>query len=313
MKESTTYLTLDISLLPFPKEYIFGKFVDMECIRSSYNRGGRPRVGYLFSVLGFMMLFLLMQLVLIQPVLTLIFGVARAEYAGLFVQGFVIFALPAWLVEVYYRQRELDRVWRLSPKDIVAPNLLAMLGVLGLGIMATYILSWLMELLPVPQIFQELERVTTEQYERMLTEREPVSRVLIWLGTVVAAPFGEELVFRGALMGWLLTRTRGEHTAVWVVALIFSLIHLQWTGMPARLLLGGMLGYIAIYGGLWMAILFHVLNNFLVFVIPDSVDMSGYGVVAIIVLVVVLVAITYLVKYMRSKAPQHGMCSEGEA
>lgn len=52
----------------------------------------------------------------------------------------------------------------------------------------------------------------------------------------------EELFFRGFLQR-NLTRMMNPHAAVWVGAAIFSLIHLQFYGFFARLLLGVLLGY----------------------------------------------------------------------
>jgi membrane protease YdiL (CAAX protease family) len=52
----------------------------------------------------------------------------------------------------------------------------------------------------------------------------------------------EELFFRGFLQR-NMARMMRPHAAVWVTATIFSLVHLQFYGFFARLLLGVLLGY----------------------------------------------------------------------
>ncbi|MDP5170109.1 MAG: CPBP family intramembrane metalloprotease, partial [Bacteroidia bacterium] len=52
------------------------------------------------------------------------------------------------------------------------------------------------------------------------------------------------------------------HLSVWVVAIIFSFIHLQALGFFSRLLLGGFLGYFVVYGGsLYSSIAAHFVFN----------------------------------------------------
>lgn len=72
---------------------------------------------------------------------------------------------------------------------------------------------------------------------------------------------GEELLFRGVLQP-MLSEKRGAHFGVWVTAFVFSFIHFQFFGFFPRLLLGVMLGYLAIWSGsLWYSITAHFTNN----------------------------------------------------
>ncbi len=73
---------------------------------------------------------------------------------------------------------------------------------------------------------------------------------------------GEELVFRGVLQNYLHKWIKNVHIAIWVSAIIFSLIHMQFYGLVPRILLGALFGYLyVISGSLWMAILGHFINN----------------------------------------------------
>ncbi len=73
---------------------------------------------------------------------------------------------------------------------------------------------------------------------------------------------GEELLFRGIVQniftGWL----KNKHTAVWLTAILFSAMHMQFYGFVPRLLLGAMLGYLLVWSGnIWWPILAHFINN----------------------------------------------------
>ncbi len=72
---------------------------------------------------------------------------------------------------------------------------------------------------------------------------------------------GEELLFRGVVQP-MLSEKRGAHFGVWVTAFVFSFIHFQFFGFFPRLLLGVMLGYLAVWSGsLWYSITAHFTNN----------------------------------------------------
>lgn len=278
----------------------------MNWIGKSYNPNATPMGGYFFSLWGFMLLMGMVLSLIILPLLMLCLDVARATYISLVAQGFILFALPAWLVETYYRRSHLEEVWRLDTSDFVPKNLIPMFLLLVCTIISGFILSTLVEKLPVPAIFQELEQLTTEQYEMLMSEKDPLNRIFIWLGTVVAAPFGEELFFRGALLGWMLTKVKNKHAAIWIVALIFSAVHMQWSGLPTRLLIGGMLGYVAIYGGLWMAMLFHLLNNLIALGFPDLDTFQGSW----LLILVTLPPTILLIKQMKRVASQQWLTAD---
>lgn len=87
-------------------------------------------------------------------------------------------------------------------------------------------------------------------------------RVLVNLLVIALIPaFVEEFLFRG----WLQRRLEGWinfHAAVWVTAMVFSLVHLQMSGLIPRMLLGAMLGYSYHYTKtLWGSVLMHFVNN----------------------------------------------------
>lgn len=76
------------------------------------------------------------------------------------------------------------------------------------------------------------------------------------------AGFSEELFFRGALQRILANTSLGRHAAVWLSAVIFSALHLQFFGFVPRVLLGAFFGYLLLWSGtLWLPVCAHIFNN----------------------------------------------------
>jgi membrane protease YdiL (CAAX protease family) len=73
---------------------------------------------------------------------------------------------------------------------------------------------------------------------------------------------GEELLFRGVIQKLFSKITRSHHWGIWISAILFSALHLQFYGFIPRLLLGAMFGYLLVWSGsLWLPILAHFINN----------------------------------------------------
>lgn len=80
---------------------------------------------------------------------------------------------------------------------------------------------------------------------------------------IAALPaLGEELIFRGCLQR-IFTRWFGSyHTGIWIAAIIFSAIHVQFYGFIPRMLLGALFGYLLVWSNtMWVPVLAHLLNN----------------------------------------------------
>jgi len=82
----------------------------------------------------------------------------------------------------------------------------------------------------------------------------------IFLVAVIPA-LGEELFFRGTLQR-LISDAKGAVLAIWVVAFVFSAIHMQFYGFIPRLLLGAFFGYLLVWSkNMWLPIVAHFVNN----------------------------------------------------
>ena len=105
--------------------------------------------------------------------------------------------------------------------------------------------------------------------------------LLINVGLIALLPaISEELTFRGVLQqlchgdAWQEGRAKWKiHMGIWVAAFIFSAIHLQFYGFIPRMLMGAMFGYAFVRtGSLWVPIVMHFTNNFMVVVVNYALD-----------------------------------------
>ena len=97
----------------------------------------------------------------------------------------------------------------------------------------------------------------------------------------ILAGLCEELLFRGVIQKIMIRWTGNVHAGIWIAAIIFSAIHLQFFGFVPRLLLGAMLGYLfALSGTLWVPVIAHMANNILVVItqthFQDRADQPEY-------------------------------------
>ena len=85
----------------------------------------------------------------------------------------------------------------------------------------------------------------------------------LFLLMCLSTAIGEEMMFRGAVLNCLRQGGRlNWHLTIWLIGLIFSLIHFEMMGFLSRWLMGAMLGYLVYWSrSLWPAILAHCTNN----------------------------------------------------
>lgn len=114
--------------------------------------------------------------------------------------------------------------------------------------------------------FEEWARAKEEQLRELteyLTKFDDIGGLFTGLIVIAVLPaIGEEIVFRGVLQRKFYHITSSHHMAIWIAAIFFSAIHLQFYGFFPRLLLGALFGYIYYWSGnLWYPIFAHFVNN----------------------------------------------------
>jgi hypothetical protein len=123
--------------------------------------------------------------------------------------------------------------------------------------------------LNLPAALQDLEvwMKNSEEQAALLTKKllqmNNLGDLTINLIMIAVIPaIGEELFFRGGLQNILGQWFKNHHAAIWVTAIIFSSIHMQFYGFLPRMLLGVLFGYLLVYSkNMWLPILGHLINN----------------------------------------------------
>lgn len=103
--------------------------------------------------------------------------------------------------------------------------------------------------------------------------------LFIFLLVAILPAVGEELLFRGVLQKLFIKWTKKYHLGIWITAILFSALHMQFYGFLPRLILGVMFGYLFFWSkSLWLPILAHLLNNgsFVIaaYINPDTIKDS---------------------------------------
>lgn len=121
----------------------------------------------------------------------------------------------------------------------------------------------------LPEVFSGIERwmkakeAELERLTKLLLADTTYQGLFINLLVVAVIPaVGEELLFRGCVQGIVTRWFRNPHAGIWIAAIVFSAIHMQFYGFLPRMLLGALFGYLLFWGrNIWLPILAHFLNN----------------------------------------------------
>lgn len=188
-------------------------------------------------------------------------------------------------------------VWRIffphfwaggySPKLLTARSLLLGLLLVAGAIPIALLLEYLNSLIPMPYWVDNLNAASQQVLVALLAQPGTGAFIANLLVIAILAALSEELFFRGTLQP-LLHRAFGGHAAVWTTAVIFALVHMEFTAIIPRVFLGAVLGYLYLYTrSIWIPVLGHSLNNVLAVVLarfstteellaPDTTEILTY-------------------------------------
>lgn len=189
------------------------------------------------------------------------------------VTAFLAFILTPWL---YLRLMEHRSVSSLFDRRAahLTPLMLTVFSVIAFMFVNSVFIEWNQEF-KFPDFMHEFEQwaqaqeLSRQQLTEALTKFDNFSEFLLGLLVMAVIPaVGEELLFRGLLQNQMQKLSGNIHIAIWVTALIFSLIHVQFYGLVPRMMLGALFGYLYFWSGsLLIPILAHFVNNGLTLVL----------------------------------------------
>ncbi|QDA59979.1 CPBP family intramembrane glutamic endopeptidase [Hymenobacter jejuensis] len=145
----------------------------------------------------------------------------------------------------------------------------------------------------LPTTFQWLEqkaRASEDQAQGLttfLTQFTTATRFWVAMLVVAVIPaIAEELTFRGIVQRQIIRFTGSMHWGVWLSAIIFSAVHMQFFGFVPRVVLGVLLGYLYAWSGnilvpmaahfaqnaLQLIMLYYQQHNWTTTLDPDSTE-----------------------------------------
>lgn len=186
-----------------------------------------------------------------------------------FFQSICMFIIPAiicaWLFSDNYKSYlRIDTPFQLSIIGLVFLSMLIIIPFLN----SIYKLN---QQIIFPKCLKELEewmknqeQLTKNIIKQMLYTHCWQDLVYTIMIVCVFTSIGEEFIFRGVLQNILGKFIKNTHVIIWISAIFFSTIHLQFYGFLPRMLLGAYLGYLLYYSNnIWIPVLAHFTNNFL--------------------------------------------------
>lgn len=209
--------------------------------RSEIKAGTIPGTGDL--LLGGVVLFLLMMYI----------GTAvsvKSAFGGTFVNQLLILAIP--LIVVWYMKSDVRELFSLR-----TPSVKSALGGFLLYI-GTFMLMLVVSV-ALTLIFPESAQNVEQTFSELL--KQPF--VLIVLVIAVMPAIGEEIFFRGFLLGGLRHR-HGVFWGIFISSMVFGAFHMSLVKFIPTAMLGACFAYIGYASGsIYIGMFLHFLNNFI--------------------------------------------------
>lgn len=177
------------------------------------------------------------------------------------------FVLPPFVLAYLFSERpstflSLDR----------SPGFSSYLLVAAIIIVATPLINYLGEInshLHLPQSLKGVEEWMRGAEEKAsdltkaFLKMDNLPDLFLNLFMIALLPaMGEELLFRGVIQRLFGQWMKNIHAAIWITAILFSAMHVQFYGFLPRMVLGAMLGYMLAWSGsLWLPVTAHFINN----------------------------------------------------
>jgi membrane protease YdiL (CAAX protease family) len=177
------------------------------------------------------------------------------------------FILPAFLIAWLFDSQPMNYL-SLSKKVSFSSIILVVVALIA----ALPLINFLGDLnsrMSLPSFLSGVEKWMKDsedqaaQLTKSFLEMHSVSDVLFNVFMIALLPaLGEELLFRGIIQRIFSEWSKNVHIGVWISAVLFSAMHMQFYGFIPRMMLGALLGYLLVWSGsLWLPIIAHFVNN----------------------------------------------------
>lgn len=219
---------------------------------------------------GFVFVIFFLVTMLLIPMISGTLKIDMESRGGLLavsaIQNILAFVAPS-LVAAWMLSKQPAKVLRLNK----APSLNAVAGIIIVFVLSLPAMNQLIywnanikfpeSMESVEAVFRSMEDNAARVSEIMLATNSVGGLLVNLFFIAILTAFGEELFFRGTLQ----TAAGSEganHTAIWVVALIFSAFHFQIYGFVPRLILGAWFGYLLLWTqSVYVPMIAHAINN----------------------------------------------------
>jgi len=182
-------------------------------------------------------------------------------------QSFSVFVVPPFIIAWLYSRNSFSFL-RLNIPPLSPIYFLIFL----LMFFSIPLINHLVEInqnLSFPESLKSVEQWMSQKEENAnqimveFLKAENISALLLNLFMIAVLPaVGEELLFRGVLQRLIGNWLKNKHVGIFLAAVLFSAMHLQFYGFLPRLALGILFGYLFLWSGnLWLPIIAHFINN----------------------------------------------------
>lgn len=233
-------------------------------------------------------------------------NIAVLKYFQLF-QSIGLFVVPAIILAFLYGE-SISKYLFLNKVPLFISSVLATLIIFSASPLINIVGQWNAEMrLPswmsgIEQWMKQSEEAAARLTE-LFVKADSTGSLFFNLFVIALVPaIGEEFLFRGVLQRILNDWMKNKHIAIWLTAILFSALHMQFYGFIPRALLGALFGYLLIWSGnLWLPVIAHFINNATAVVAyylynngkmnidPDTIGTeSDFGIVAILSAIIII-------------------------
>ena len=144
----------------------------------------------------------------------------------------------------------------------IVKNLLLGMGAMLFSMPLMQLVYWFNMQIPLPEALGQMEEQSAGVIKAMLAADNITGLMMNLFAIALLPALGEELLFRGVFQRIFSKIYQSPHLGIWITALLFSLMHMQFAGFFPRLLLGALLGYMLYWtANLLVPIFAHFLYN----------------------------------------------------